>query len=72
MLVAWEAGIGSNWVGNVDIEPIRTLLNVPAGQMVLTIIPFGYPAKAVGQGRKQRKPLAEVAHREQYGTSFEA
>ncbi|MGA9533252.1 MAG: nitroreductase family protein, partial [Anaerolineales bacterium] len=30
MLTAWAHGIGSNWVGNVGTEEIRTFLNVPA------------------------------------------
>nr|NIP28002.1 nitroreductase [Phycisphaerae bacterium]NIX31815.1 nitroreductase [Phycisphaerae bacterium] len=38
MLVAWEAGLGSNWVGNVNTETIKELLNVPHDRMVLTII----------------------------------
>jgi hypothetical protein len=35
------------------------------------VVPFGYPAKAVGLGRKNRKPLGEVASAEQAGTAFE-
>jgi len=70
MLVAWEAGIGSNWVGNVNSAPIRELLNIPQDQTILTIIPFGYPAKAVGAGIKNRKPLSEVAHAEKFGQPF--
>jgi hypothetical protein len=38
--------------------------------MVLTILPFGYPAKPVGAGKKQRKPLAEVASVERFGSPF--
>ena len=38
---------------------------------ILAILPFGYPAKAVGLGRKKRKLLAEVAHRERFGQAFE-
>jgi hypothetical protein len=34
-------------------------------------VPFGYPGQAVGRGKKQRKPLGEVASREQYGQPFE-
>lgn len=70
MLAAWEEGIGSNWVGNVNTEPIKTLLNIPQGKMVLNIIPFGYPTETVGQGVKKRKPLAEVAHREKFGQPY--
>jgi nitroreductase len=70
MLAAWEAGVGSNWVGNTNTVPIRNLLNVPEDRMILNIISFGYPAKEIGKGRKNRKPLAEVAHAETYGTPF--
>jgi nitroreductase len=71
MLAAWEEGVGSNWVGNVNTPPIRTLLAIPADRMVLTVIPFGYPTKKLGVGRKERKPLAEIVHTETYGRTFE-
>jgi nitroreductase len=70
MLAAWAEGIGSNWVGNVNTPPIRELLNIPAGRMVLVVIPFGYPVQKVGAGRKERKALAAVAHAERYGQPF--
>ncbi len=70
MLVAWEAGIGSNWVGNVNTPVIKDMLGVQAGDMVLTIIPFGYPVKKVGAGMKDRKPLAKVAHAERVGQPY--
>lgn len=70
MLTAWEAGIGSNWVGNVNTSEIKQLLNVPADKMILTVIPFGYPAEAVGKGHKDRKPLAEIAHAEMFGQPY--
>jgi len=34
---------------------------------VLAILPFGYPVRAVGRGKKQRKTLSEVAHLERFG-----
>jgi nitroreductase len=70
MLAAWDAGIGSNWVGNVNTQEIKQLLNVPDEQMVLTVIPFGYPDEALGSGRKDRKPLAQIAHAEQLGEGY--
>jgi hypothetical protein len=36
----------------------------------MAIIPFGYPVKNLGKGRKNRKPLAEVAQRERFGQPF--
>lgn len=71
MLAAWEAGIGSNWVGNVNMPEVKALLGVPADRMVLTIIPFGYPAQKIGAGIKDRKPLAEVAHAEKFGQPYQ-
>jgi nitroreductase len=71
LLTAWAEGLGSNWVGFHGLDAIKPLLNIPDDLDVLAILPFGYPAKAVGQGKKQRKPLAEVAHRERFGQPFE-
>lgn len=71
MLVAWEAGIGSNWVGNVNTGEIKELLDVPQERLLLTIIPFGYPTREIGDDvTKNRKPLAEVAHEEVYGQPY--
>jgi nitroreductase len=71
LLAAWADGVGSNWVGFGGLEQVKTLLDIPAGLDVLAILPFGYPARAVGRGKKQRKPLREVAHLERYGRPFE-
>lgn len=71
MLVAWGEGIGSNWVGNMNKPEVKELLGVPADKMILTVVPFGYPAEKIGVGKKQRKPLGEVAHAESFGTPFE-
>ena len=71
LLTAWSEGVGGNWVGFSGLEQIKSLLAIPDELDVLAILPFGYPAGAVGQGKKQRKPLAEVAHRERFGQPFE-
>ncbi len=70
MLTAWEDGIGSNWVGWYGLEDVASLLGVPDGLQVLCIIPFGYPAQTGGRGKKNRRPLSEVASRERFGTPF--
>ena len=71
MLTAWADGVGSNWVGFGGLEKVKALLDIPAGLDVLAILPFGYTAHPVGRGKKQRKPLREVAHLERYGRPFE-
>jgi nitroreductase len=70
MLTAWAEGVGSNWVGYLGPEEVKPLLGIPDEVDVLAIVPFGYPAQAVGQGKKQRKPIGEVVHRERFGQPF--
>jgi nitroreductase len=71
MLTAWSQGVGSNWVGFGNLEKINALLGIPSALDVLAILPFGYPADRIGRGKKKRKPLRAVAHRESYGQPFE-
>jgi len=71
LLTAWADGVGSNWVGFGGLDNVKALLDIPAGLDVLAILPFGYPARPRGGGKKQRKPLREVAHLERYGRPFE-
>ena len=71
LLTAWADGVGSNWVGFGGLDKVKAVLDIPAGLDVLAILPFGYPARAVGKGTKQRKALRDVAHLERYGRPFE-
>jgi nitroreductase len=70
VLTAWSEGVGSNWVGFGGLTRVNSLLGIPDELEVLAIVPFGYPAQAIGRGKKQRKSLSEVAHRERFGQSF--
>jgi nitroreductase len=71
ILTAWSEGVGSNWVGFLGMTEVKPLLSIPDDLDVLAILPFGYPAQALGRGRKRRKPLSTLAHRERYGQPFE-
>lgn len=71
LLTAWADGVVSNWVGFGGLDEVRALLKLPAELEVLAVLPFGYPVGGVGRGKKQRKPLRAVAHREEYGRPFE-
>jgi len=71
MLTAWDYGLGSNWVGFKGPDGVKPLLSIPDDMDVLAILPFGKPATNIGQGNKNRKPLAEIAHRESFSTPFE-
>jgi len=70
ILAAWSEGVGSNWVGYQNLEQTKSLLGIPADVEVMAILPFGYPVKKLGKGRKNRKPLEQVAHREHFGQPF--
>lgn len=70
ILTAWSEGVASNWVGFFGLDEVRSALGLPANLDVLAIIPFGYPAETKGQGKKKRKPLAEIAHRGRFGTPW--
>ena len=71
MLTAWSEGVGSNWVGFMGMTEVKTLVGIPDDLDVLAIIPFGYPARPAGKGKKNRKPLSEVAHLERFGQPFQ-
>ena len=70
VLTAWGAGVGSNWVGYNNLNDVGALLKVPDSFEVLAVLSFGYPTRELGQGKKQRKPLAEVASQEEFGRPF--
>ena len=70
LLTAWAEGVASNWVGFGGLRSVNDLLAIPPDLDVLAVLPLGYPVGTVGQGTKQRKALAEVAHRERFGQPF--
>lgn len=71
MLTAWAEGVGSNWVGFLGPTEIKPLLGIPDELDVLAIVPFGYPARPAGKGKKKRKAAGEVVFRERYGQALE-
>jgi|SRR5450432_1382618 len=71
ILTAWAEGIGSNWVGFENLQQINPVLGIPEEITILAILPFGYSVATVGKGKKKRKPLGEVAHRERWNQPFE-
>ncbi len=71
VLTAWSEGVGSNWTGWVGMTQVAALLGVPDSMDVIAVVPFGYPPERTGtRGKKRRKALSEVAHRERFGQEF--
>lgn len=71
VLTAWADGVASNWTGFGGLEGVRRAVGLPETYEVLAVVPFGYSARPVGKGRKNRKRLDEVASAEAYGRPFE-
>ena len=70
ILAAWAEGVGTCWVGGIGGDRVKDLLNLPEDAELITILPFGYPARRSLKGKKDRKPLSEVAHRESFGNPY--
>ncbi len=70
ILTAWAQGVGSNWVGFDNLKHVNPVLDIPEEIEILAILPFGYPAQAIGKGQKERKPLGAIAHRERWDHPF--
>jgi nitroreductase len=68
ILVAWAEGVGSNWTGFADIDGVAEYVGLPDSFEALAVIPFGYPKRKLWKGKKNRKPLVEVASAERFGT----
>jgi nitroreductase len=70
LLAAWGDGVGSNWVGFTGLDAVREYVGLPDTFDVLAVVPLGYPIRALGRGRKNRRPAGEVASRERYGRPY--
>lgn len=64
-LAAWERGVGSR-LYTVDQPAVREFLAVPNEYALTAVVGFGYPDREI-RGRKDRKPLADVAYRGRFG-----
>lgn len=64
--VAWERGVGSCIYTGYDEAGMRSVLDLPDRYDVTLVAGFGHPAREV-RGRKERKPLSEVAHHDRFG-----
>lgn len=71
ILTAWAEGVGSNWTGFAQgLEGVRDAFGLPDSLDVLAVIPFGYPKRNLGLGKKKRKSLGEVVSDEQFGAPW--
>ncbi len=62
-LEAWDLGIGTCWIGSLERDQVKDILNIPGDLHLLTVLPFGYPASA---GSSSRRKLDSMIHEEKW------
>ncbi len=70
LIAAWGLGLGSCFVGVIDREKVKELLGAPPELHLVTILPFGYTRKTF-KGKKDRKPLKDMASHNRFGVPLE-
>lgn len=69
-LAAWNEGVASGVYTGIDSHKLRRDFGIPDSLSPAIVAGFGYPRRRV-LGRKNRKPLAEVAFLERYGRAMD-
>lgn len=64
-LAAASFGLGSCWIGYLDIDRAGAILGLPADWRCYFIMPLGYPEE---DSRRTRKPLSDITFEGHWGT----
>jgi len=70
-IAAWNYGVASCIFTGINKEALQRDFNIPKDLNPSIIVAFGYPTTKLS-GRKNRKPLRELAFLETYGNDIEA
>lgn len=70
-LAAWSFGIASCIYTGVDRDTMQRDFGIPKDMNPSVIIGFGYPARRIS-GKKNRKPLRELAFVDHYGNAMDS
>jgi nitroreductase len=66
-LTAWDSGVTSRLYTGIKQAEMRRDFGVPEDLTATIVVGFGYPKRKL-LGRKNRKPLSEVAYLEKFGS----
>ncbi|MHA1886164.1 MAG: nitroreductase family protein [Promethearchaeota archaeon] len=58
-LAAWSFGIGTCWIGRINRDNVKEILNLKKGDHLLTVLPLGYPKGGIPTA-PPRKTLDEI------------
>ena len=70
-LTAWNHGVASGVFTGIKQAEFKRDFGVPEELSATIVVGFGYPQKRL-RGRKNRKPLSEIAFLERYGNGLDA
>jgi len=68
-VAAWNFGVASRLFTGIKQDDVRRDFGVPSELVPGTILGFGYPKHKI-RGRKNRKPIGELAFSESYGNTL--
>jgi nitroreductase len=69
-LTAWNHGVVSGVFTGIKQAEFKRDFGVPEDLSATIVVGFGYPQKKL-RGRKNRRPLSEVAFLERYGNKLD-
>ena len=64
MLMAWEEGLGTCWIGAFREDEVKQILSIPDDVRVLALTPLGYPDEEPRD--RGRKELSEIISYDKY------
>ena len=70
MLTAWSFGVGSGIYVRLNIDSMTKDFAIPSNLNITAVLGFGYPVKKI-LGKKDRKPISQIAFQEKYGQKLE-
>jgi len=68
ILQATELGLGTCWVGMMNREHVKEILNIPDYLVIVVLLTIGYPVEDPKQ--RPRLDLSKIAFHEEYGNSL--
>jgi nitroreductase len=71
-LAAWSYGLGSGLFTIINEDAMKRDFKVPKKMHIAAVVAFGYPERKISGERKNRKPLSEVVHLNDYGRGFDS
>ncbi len=68
-LAAWNRGVASGLFTGIREKELRNDFGIPKELNVTIVVGFGYPARKLTDGKKNRVPLGQLVYYGKYGTT---